>query len=362
MNLHRNIRVALAYKNFAANRHISHIGLGVTATNTAKVLRQNGVYSDVWPIVDCNQLATYVARGLAQDPPLTHVVISAPWIPVLELQRLLLNFPLVEFAVLSHSNVGFLQADTRAIEIIRQLLGLETANLNFHFGGNSRKFCEWIEHTYQDASMWLPNLYFLDHTAGGGHRPTFHGSGVLRIGSFGAMRPLKNFMSAAGAALEIASRMRADLEFWISTGRNEGSQVNTILSAVRAMYKGVHYAKLVENCWETWPEFRNTVAHMHLLLAPSYSESFHVVTSDGIAEGVPSVVSDAIDWVPDYWRAPADNVSQIANVGVGLIANGHAIEDGLNALREHNREGIHAWREFLRGSGVQRDQVASFTQ
>src|SRR5215469_5114237 len=33
------MQVVLAYKNFAANRAISHIGLGVTAMNTAKSLR-----------------------------------------------------------------------------------------------------------------------------------------------------------------------------------------------------------------------------------------------------------------------------------------------------------------------------------
>ena len=41
----------LAYKNFAANRNISHIGLGVAALNTAKVLRREGVKTEVWPIV-----------------------------------------------------------------------------------------------------------------------------------------------------------------------------------------------------------------------------------------------------------------------------------------------------------------------
>jgi hypothetical protein len=34
---------------------------------------------------------------------------------------------------------------------------------------------------------------------------------------------------------------------------------------------------------------------VHLLLQPSFTQSFNVVTADGVHQGVPSVVSDAID-------------------------------------------------------------------
>ena len=40
------LKVILAYKNFAANKNISHIGLGVSAMNTAKVLRRHGIAAE----------------------------------------------------------------------------------------------------------------------------------------------------------------------------------------------------------------------------------------------------------------------------------------------------------------------------
>ena len=63
-------RVILAYKNFAASKNISHIGLGVAALNTAKTLRANGIAAEVWPIVS--------ARGFADtagfdDIPCHHI-------------------------------------------------------------------------------------------------------------------------------------------------------------------------------------------------------------------------------------------------------------------------------------------------
>jgi hypothetical protein len=104
---------------------------------------------------------------------------------------------------------------------------------------------------------------------------------------------------------------------------------------------------VIENGWQCWPKFRQSVAHMHLLLQPSYTESFNMVTADGVAEGVPSVVSEAIDWVPDHWKAMMDDVLDIARVGRYLLSDPYAPQEGLDALTSHNAEGLRAWQSFL---------------
>jgi len=192
-------RLVLAYKNFAAHQNVSHIGLGVSALNTCKVLRRAGIIVDVWPIVNAKDLATRLQRD-----PATHVVISAPWIPSADLQALVLTHSSTSFAVSCHSNVGFLQADSNGVRLIREAMDVEMASHNFHLAGNSQRFCDWIRTAYTRPCTYLPNLYYLesDHIP---WRPLYE-SGTLRIGAFGATRPLKNLMSAAGAALEITHR------------------------------------------------------------------------------------------------------------------------------------------------------------
>ena len=103
-----------------------------------------------------------------------------------------------------------------------------------------------------------------------------------------------------------------DLEFWISGGRREGGG-QTIVAAVHQMYLNVPRAKVVELNWQSWPQFLTTVGSMDLLLQPSYTEGFNMVTADGIAQGVASVVSDAIAWAPRNWQAATDDASDIAN-------------------------------------------------
>lgn len=334
-------KVIIAYKNFAASRNISHIGLGVAAINNSKVLRAADVAAEVWPIVNAADL-----RARLQATPVSHVVISAPWISSVELQALLNDYPDTVFAVNSHSNVGFLQADANGVRLLREGMEIETGSHNFHVAGNSRKFCQWVSDTYGVPCAYLPNLYHLD-TLDRTQRPLWRG-GTLRIGAFGATRPQKNFMSAAAAALEIAHQLKSDLELWVSSGRAEGGG-EVVQRAVRAMFDGLVNARVVEAGWQSWPRFRKTVGNMHLLLQPSYTESFNMVTADGIAEGVPSVVSSAIDWTPRHWRAEIDDVFDIARVGRSLLHDPNAAREGLHALRSHNRDGLQAWKQFLAG-------------
>ena len=330
--------VVLAYKNFAANRNISHIGLGVAAINTAKVLRREGIKTDVWPILSAGDL-----RARLQTNPVEHVIVSAPWIPTAALQSLANDFSNTRFAVNCHSNVGFLQADRNGVKLMREVMELELGTPNVHLAGNSRRFTNWVQSAFGAPCTYLPNLYWLHNHAA---RQLPFAGGTLRIGVFGATRPLKNLMSAAGAALEIARHLRVPLELWLSGGRAEGGG-ETVLAAVREMLSGLPAVTLVSNGWQSWPSFRKTIAHMHLLLQPSYTESFNMVTADGVAEGVPSVVSDAIDWAPSDWKANVDDVMDIARVGRRLLFDGRAASEGLSALESYIADGLSAYRQYF---------------
>ncbi len=330
--------VVLAYKNFAANRNISHIGLGVAAINTAKVLRREGIATDVWPILSSSDL-----RAKLIASPSEQVIISAPWIPTVELQALAMDFPNTRFAVNCHSNVGFLQADRNGVKLMRETMELELGTPNVHLAGNSRRFCHWVKSAFGSSCAYLPNLYWLQ---GGAVRQLPWVAGTLRVGVFGATRPLKNLMSAAGAALEIARHLRAPLELWLSGGRTEGGG-ETVLGAVREMLSGLPGVTLQLNGWQSWPNFRKTVGHMHLLLQPSYTESFNMVTADGVAEGVPSVVSSAIDWAPEDWKADVDDVLDIARVGRRLLHDRRAADEGHAALENYVADGVRAYRQYF---------------
>lgn len=339
-----SVHAAIVYKNFAAHKGISHIGLGVTAATNSKVLKRAGVWTEVLPVTNNIDVVRAIRAARDAGQPFSHVIISAPWLSTFDLSSMVSAFPEIHFVVASHSNVGFLQADPNGVKLLRQAAALSLGFHNFSVAGNCLRFVRWFETAYKSPAIYLPNLYALDEL----DRPAARWQGgVLRIGCFGAVRPLKNMMTAAAAALEIATRRQADLELWISGGRSEGGG-DLVRRAVGEMFSGLTHARLVDAPWRPWPEFRAIVRTMHLLLQVSYTESFNMVTADGAAEGVPSVVSDAIDWAPRSWRAPVDDASRIAAAALNLLRHPRiAVWLGRRALRAHNREGVEAWKHFF---------------
>jgi glycosyltransferase involved in cell wall biosynthesis len=342
------VHLVIAYKNFAANKGISHIGLGVTALTNAKILNDAGFWTEVWPIVSIDDLRTKLAAAQRSTPgtPVTHVVISAPWLATADLAALCMLYHQVDFSVVSHSNVGFLQADPNGITLLRQAGDLQTGSINFHIAANSQKFIDWWQEVYHQPMRWLPNMYALSTDEYVVQRWT-PGS-VLRVGSFGAIRPLKNLLTAGGAALELAQRLQTDLEFNISAGRAEGGG-DTVLRGLLAMYANLPDATVVQNGWQSWPVFLRLVRSMDLLIQPSYTESFSMVTADAIGQGVPVVASDAIDWLPQRWIASNDDASEIADVASDLLFSPHVQKQGLAALKYHNATGLRSWSGMLLG-------------
>ena len=158
------------------------------------------------------------------------------------------------------------------------------------------------------------------------------------------MRPLKNMFTAACSAMEIAERLGADVEFHVTTGRDNSSGT---IRPIAELFAENHRVKLVEHGWMDWPSFRRLVSRMHLLLQPSFTESFNIVTADGIAEGVASAVSKAIDWVPRKWQVEADDTNELASTAMHLLHDLDAPHDGQRALRAYVAAGLQDWQDYL---------------
>lgn len=348
----QTVRALLCYKNFAAPIGISHIGLGVSALNTSQVLRQAGVWVDVMTATNSavlDERITHINNQAIKHGhiQLSHVVVSAPWISTEDFNKLVSKYPNINFVCISHSNVAFLHADSNGVRLLREYMDLQNQWHNFNVGANSRKFCEWAFRAYGTSLVFLPNLYNLKHTT---HRnlrtkPPYSNGATLRIGNFGAMRILKNNMTAVAAALEMHSRLGVDTEVWLSLGRAKGNE--SVVKAIDQMAKNVKGFSVKYNTWETWPQFTATIRHMNILLQPSFTESFNMVSADGVAQGVPSVTSDAIEWVPSNWQASADDALDIANKAISILYDPAAAGEGWKALELHNQVGTNSWLQWF---------------
>jgi hypothetical protein len=318
-----------------------HRGLYINALMTARVLRKLGIVCDLAAVNDVSDVRTV----LAKRTDVTHAIFQAIWIDVGPMCDLLATFPGTHFIVRTHSQIGFLQVEPRAIAILRGLLVTEQQMLNLTVSANTTKLQHFLEGTYKTPVVYLPNLYDVDRVAR--KRDESHRHRLLRIGSFGAHRLLKNHTTAAAAALLIAQRHGSDLEFYVNGGREENVEKGTILRALEAMFADVPWAKLVVVPWAEWAQFRATIAFMDLCMQTSFTETFNIVTADAASEGVPSVVSDAIEWTPRSWHANVDDAEDIARVGAHLLWDHHAAQEGLRALEDFEKRARAIWLDYL---------------
>ena len=339
-----DLDVIIIYRNFRHYHGVSHIGLGVSALNISKTLNHAGIRCRVFPIAEAKDI-----KGVLEKNTATHVVIQAIWVPPSILGDLAGTFPDTQFSCTCHSNVGFLSAEPGAITMFKEYLNLERETVNFHAAGNSYRFCKSIEESFTEPCTYLPNMYWTHHKHGEPKRGWNDIGGTLRIGIFGAPRIQKNMLSGVMASIEIASNLGAFTEIYISSGREDGGKerANAIRQGCKNLVANLPNIKLIEVNWASWTQFLKIVGSMNLLMQMSYTESFNIVTADGCAEGVPSVVSSAITWAPRSWVADVDDATDIARVGCQVLSDPMSATHGFHALKKHNKSSLHAWLEYL---------------
>lgn len=337
----RRAHVLVCYRNFKAHQpHCSHVGLGVNAINTVRVLRSLRIQADLVAVWEHTGLRA--ALKLAQYATVSHCIVEAPFISLDHFTALLREFPNVQFISRIHSNVGFLQVEAGAIALFRQYLTLQDDELNFELASNSKELCAFIEETYIGRCLLLPNLYYMDRTA---RRPAYANPHAVRIASFGSIRLQKNHSTAAAAALLLAHRDRLQLEFFLTVSREEHGK--GVLQAIRNLFHNLHWAKLIEVPWSCWGEFRRTVGHMDLCYQLSMSETFNLVSADAVAEGVPVVGSDVIEWLPANSIVCIDDVEEAATVGAHLLRDPRAAQHQMHALAKFQQQAAREWVAYL---------------
>jgi glycosyltransferase involved in cell wall biosynthesis len=332
-------RLAIVFKDFAAWLNTSCVGLNVAGYATAKVLNASGIKTTVFPVRHNVDLVDAIEKyNREHKHPLTHVVISAPWLSLYDLEQILKHFRTIKFAVLSHSNVGFLQADFDGVKLLREYQKLSRRHRNFRVGGNSKKFSAWLTAATSHKALLLPNLYPLPHI-----RPNKpYWGGTIKVGAFGAVRPYKNFMTAAGAAIALQHFTGSKVEFHMSSGGEEGDT-----RAIEQLFQDIPGVRLIKHPWTLWHDFIQLIASMDVLMQPSFTESFNMITADGISVGVPSVVSTAINWAPASWVADSDNALSVCSVAIRLLVNSESRGEGYDALKKHNEASLDYWFDFV---------------
>ena len=279
-------RVLFLCKKRSTDYHVS-TGLLNSSQFIANYLMDKGIDSKVVDCIDANS----IDREVFLYKP-THVIISAIWVTPAKLEELIHKYRNIQWQVRIHSKIPFIANEGIAFEWILDYVKIDKWKENLTISGNSPEFCRALSATLDMDELYLPNIY----------RPTYKpdmankkNDGVIDIGCFGAIRPLKNQLMQAMAAIAFGNVIDKPIRFHINVDRTEqaGEQV---LKNIRALFRGSKHT-LVEHPWMKHIEFLALVSSMDIGMQCSITETFNIVCADFVHMRVPIVVSKEIQWM-----------------------------------------------------------------
>jgi len=263
--------------------------------------------------------------------------IEAIWVTGKKLLELRKLHPKVTFIVRVHSNIPFLAMEGNAIERLREYKRIPGVYVSF----NNQFTSEYLMGVLPNA--YLPNVYFHGEKCGRFELQ----KNFIHIGCFGSLRPLKNQLIQAVAAINYGNNNDTLVKFHINSSRIE-QQGEGVLKNMRALFRGTLH-ELVEHKWMSPEDFHKIVRNMDIGLQVSFTESFNIVTANFVTEEIPIIVSEDIDWMPSSMRVKAtDAVAIESKIREVLRNKKRFVRRQTKALNEYNDTAIQVWEGFLR--------------
>jgi hypothetical protein len=348
---HRDYAYACDPTNPAAysNGYLSS-GLFNSARFVQEMLRDKlGHVTQICHVVDNNCIDRLVTRF---KPDIC--VIEAYWIVPEKFEVLSRLHPKVKWVVRNHSAMPFLATEGVVIDWSLRYMNHPNVIVSCNDLRTDREFRkliadykpEWSRRQIAERCIYLPNYY----------PPVYHPrqkkckAEYVDIACFGAIRPLKNHLIQAAAAIHYADSVGKILRFHINSTRVEGG-ANPILKNLRKLFELLwRKHRLIEHPWLLHHEFINLVRRMDIGMQVSNSETFNIVTADMVMNGVPVVVSPEVGWVDHLFHAdPNDSRDIVAKLKMARMTSKWLPfwKPNVDGLRRYDRESVRIWHEFI---------------
>ena len=263
------------------------------------------ITSDMVVVNDDND----IDREVTKYKP-THVIIESLWVVPKKFDELSKLHPNVIWIIRIHSNSPFLAGEGIAIKWISSYLD----EPNVIIAANSSRMQDEIitainkAHTnVKDRVILLPNFYPQEYEK---VKSIDYSKEYIDISCFGAIRPLKNHLTQAIAAIRFADDINKKLRFHINSGRIEMSN-DSVFKNLVSLFECNSRHELIDHAWVQRDEFIKTCRKMDIGMQVSFSETFNIVAADHISQGVPIVVSEEVPWATSIYTTEPTNSEYI---------------------------------------------------
>ena len=252
------------------------------------MLTDLGITSNLVVVTDNND----IDREVTKYKP-THVIIEALWVVPTKFAVLQDLHPTVKWIVRLHSELPFIANEGIALDWVGEYLKYR----NVSVAVNSPRMLDEIgmfeslsnsRNVVDDSKVsFLPNYYPTEMKS---KQLNIKEDKVINISCFGAVRPLKNHLNQAFAAIKFAEKYGLKLNFHINSSRIEMKGqpvVHNLMSLFEHIYDKGH--KLINHEWYDREGFLKVCADIDIGMQASISETFNIVGADHVSQGTPII-------------------------------------------------------------------------
>jgi hypothetical protein len=304
------------------------------------MLVRSGIKSETVAVIDNNSIEKEVVRV---NP--THVFIEALWVVPEKIELLAKLYPDVMWIIRIHSNTPFIANEGVAIEWMKGYYAIQTGNVLV--APNSPLMIQDLLAIKASVgkTLLLPNYYEFTTE----HAPKVINNSEVHVGCFGAVRPLKNQLVQAMAAIRFADTIGKTLVFHLNSARIE-QRGNNVLKNIRALFVDSGHT-LMEHDWLERKDFLALIRQMDVCLQVSLTETFNITAADSVNELVPVIVSKDISWLEPSRYADTSSSDSILDKLMELYASDKAaiVKKNWLDLHRYNVNSMGKWLNFLVG-------------
>ena len=276
-----------------------HSGLFNSATFVNKMLVDSGFDSHLVQVIDNN----CIDREVTKYKP-TVVIIEALWVVPEKFEVLHKLHPNVNWIVRLHSEMPFISNEGNAMDWIFKYSNI-SKECNISIAPNTEKMYADLKSIGVESLIYLPNYYPVLNKKEYHH---YHRK-YINIGCFGAIRPMKNQLLQAVAAIEFGNQIGKPIHFHVNSERIEKGE--NAIKNIRALFENQKQHKLIEHSWYQHSDFVNLISRMDLGLQMSFNETFNIVAADFVSQNIPIIGSYEINWLSCVYKAVATDTRDI---------------------------------------------------
>lgn len=336
------------YNSYVHNKIGITTGLYNSANFMNSMLNDIGIDSSLEVIIDNN----CIDREVTKHRP-KYCIIEAVWVIPSKFHILQKLHPDVNWIIRIHSEMPFMANEGMSMGWFGDYITYD----NIYLAPNSPRMLEevrtfirakthWKEKKIRDKVVYLPNYYPQEYLP---FKGIDYDSEYLNIGCFGAIRPLKNHLIQAIAAIEFAEKENKKLRFHVNIGRIE-MKGEPVFHNLRGLFEHVYTRghNLICHKWAVRDEFLNICRSMDIGMQVSFSETFNIVGADFVSQGIPLVSSCEIPWASSLYSADPVDSKSIFNM-LDRTYNSPKLNVKLNKfyLKQYSNKTKNIWEEYF---------------